>query len=298
MSETLDLAPPRAAWPDNPDETRRRLEGVARDVRELASAEGASEEFLQILPELGPRVLGIRALPFDTRRPGARRPPLGPGHGGGGSGRRRRRRRRSAASWKRRGTAASRTCASRSRRRPSETRFPVQSHRAWLTPTDAVIVSCVPPSFEARVERELQMLPMLSAALASTRRRLERVRGPRRRLPRPDAPPAGFFRRPRRQRSARRRRAPVSAAARAAAASRVVVEPRGGLGRRGVGAAGHAGLQSSGGRTERVPRLAAPGSARTGVSRGIDRGRLHHRRPPSGRRWRPAVDDASRPPRS
>ena len=51
---------------------------------------------------------------------------------------------------------------------PSETRFPTQSHRAWLTPTDAVMVSCVPPSFEARVERELEMLPMLSTALAGT----------------------------------------------------------------------------------------------------------------------------------
>ena len=167
MSETLELAPPRAAWPDNPDETRRRLEGVARDVRELASAEGASEEFLQILPELGPVFSGFAQF-LSTRAdlvPAGLRSDLatvaedrvdpaplseirGVVEG----------------AWHRR---IEDVCFA-FEDAPGETRFPVQSHRAWLTPTDAVMVSCVPPSFEARAERELQMLPLLSAALAST----------------------------------------------------------------------------------------------------------------------------------
>ncbi|MEQ1729078.1 MAG: hypothetical protein ABL982_11930, partial [Vicinamibacterales bacterium] len=49
---------------------------------------------------------------------------------------------------------------------PTEIRFPTQSHRAWLTPTDAVIVSCVPASFEERAEREIPTLSALAPALA------------------------------------------------------------------------------------------------------------------------------------
>jgi ubiquinone biosynthesis protein len=51
---------------------------------------------------------------------------------------------------------------------PCEIRFPTQSHRARLSLTDTVIVTCVPPSFEARADSDLPLLPLLSTALADT----------------------------------------------------------------------------------------------------------------------------------
>lgn len=166
MSEVLDVLPP-TTWlmpSDSPEETRRRLEAVARDVRELASAEGASSELLRVLSELGPvfsgfaRYLSTRA----DRVPAGLRSDLAtvpdrilsvPG-------------------------AEVRAVVEASWRRQIEDvcwsfedaafaiEFPTQSHRAWLTPTDAVIVTCVPSSFERCVEREMVLLPMLSPALS------------------------------------------------------------------------------------------------------------------------------------
>ena len=93
MSETLEVLPSPAVRLHNPDDIRRHLEAASRDVRELASAEGASEELLQILPELGPvfsgfaRILSTRAgvvpagLPADlprARDQTAPAPPLEP----------------------------------------------------------------------------------------------------------------------------------------------------------------------------------------------------------------------------
>lgn len=166
MSETIEVLPAPTVWLHSPDDTKRRLEAAARDVRELASAEGASEELLQILPDLGPvfsgfaRFLATRAdvVPAGLRADLARVPdhvasaPLSEV------------REVVEAGWRRRVEDVCFAFDETS----SETRFPTQSHRAWLTPTDAVIVSCVPPSFETRVERELPMLSMLSTALAGT----------------------------------------------------------------------------------------------------------------------------------
>src|SRR6186997_992616 len=60
MTEVLDVLPAVRATPSSsPEETLRRLESVARDVRELASAEGASFELLRILPDLGPVFSGF-----------------------------------------------------------------------------------------------------------------------------------------------------------------------------------------------------------------------------------------------
>jgi hypothetical protein len=74
MTEVLDVLPAVRATPSSsPEETLRRLESVARDVRELASAEGASSELLHILPDLGP-CSRVCALSRDTRRPCASGP--------------------------------------------------------------------------------------------------------------------------------------------------------------------------------------------------------------------------------
>lgn len=164
MSETLEVLPSPAVRLHNPDDIRRHLEAASRDVRELASAEGASEELLQILPELGPvfsgfaRFLSTRAdvVPAGLRADLARvRDQIAPAPLS-------EIREVVEAGWHR---AVEDVCFAFDET-PSETRFPTQSHRAWLTPTDSVIVSSVPPSFEARAERDLPMLPILSAALA------------------------------------------------------------------------------------------------------------------------------------
>jgi hypothetical protein len=170
MGETLDVLPAGAAapapWLASPEETKRRLEAAAVDERELASAEGASDELLQLVSDLGPVVSGFArylatrpdVAPAGLRADFARIPD------------------RSApapwpeirelveAEWRRRIGAVCVTFDES----PCEIRFPTQSHRAQLSPTDTVIVTCVPPSFEARVGRELQLLPLLSRALART----------------------------------------------------------------------------------------------------------------------------------
>lgn len=166
MRETLDVVVAPARRLSSPEETTRRLEAIARDVRELASAEGASEELLQILPELGPvfsgfaRFLSSRAdmVPAGLRSDLAAVPdrvnpaPMSEV------------REVVEAGWRR---PVEDVCWAFDET-PEETRFPIQTHRAWLTPTDGIMVSCVPPSFENRVQRELQMLPVLSTALAGT----------------------------------------------------------------------------------------------------------------------------------
>ena len=166
MTNVIDVlpAPPRTTPSISPDEARRRLESAARDVRELASAEGASFELLHVLPEMGPVFTGfarylatradrvpsglrsdfatlvdhIVAAPFDEVRAAVE------------------------AGWQRR---LEDICWS-FEDMPVATQFPTQSHRAWLTPTDAVIVTCVPQSFELRVENDLSQLTLLSPALS------------------------------------------------------------------------------------------------------------------------------------
>lgn len=166
MSEAVDLVQASASWPDRTGETRRRLEAVARDVRELASAEGAAEELLRTLPGLGPvfsgfaRFLSTRAdvvpagLRSDLATVSDRIEPVPISEV------------RSVveAAW---GRSLEDICVV-FEEHPVETRFPTQSHRAWLTPTDAVIVTSVPPTFELQVERELALLPMLASALAES----------------------------------------------------------------------------------------------------------------------------------
>jgi hypothetical protein len=165
MTEVLDVLPAVRATPSsNPEETLRQLESVARDVRELASAEGASSELLHILPDLGPvfagfaRYLATRAdrVPAGLRSDLATVPdridaaPFAEV------------REVVEASWRR---SLEDVCWS-FEEMPVTTQFPTQSHRAWLTPTDAVLLTCVPQSFERRVDREVQLLPMLSPALS------------------------------------------------------------------------------------------------------------------------------------
>ncbi|HSL23728.1 MAG TPA: AarF/UbiB family protein [Vicinamibacterales bacterium] len=166
MGETLEVlpAPVAAHWVESPEETKRRLEAVARDVRELASAEGAADELLRLLTELGPvfagfaRFLATRAdvTPAGLRADFARvadrvAPAPWPEI-----------QEVVEAGWRRR---IERVCVAFDEK-PFETRFPTQSHRAWLSPTDAVVVTCIPRSFEARLDRELHLLPRLSTALA------------------------------------------------------------------------------------------------------------------------------------
>jgi hypothetical protein len=164
MSEVVAVLPAPDVEVPSADDTRRRLDAAARDVRELASPEGASEELLQILPDLGPvfsgfaRFLATRAdvVPAGLRADLARvadRVPSAPLSEV---------RAVVEAEWRH---PIEDVCFTFDET-PCETRFPTQSHRAWLTPTDAVLVSCVPPSFVARVERELPMLPILSTALS------------------------------------------------------------------------------------------------------------------------------------
>lgn len=165
MTQTLDvLQAPSTTWADGPEDTRRRLDAVAKDVRELASAEGASIELLRILPELGPVFSGFASylstradvVPAGLRADFARvfdRVMPAP-------------------------AAEVRAAIENAWRRPIEavcygfedrsieTRFPTQTHRAWLTPTSAIVVTVVPASFDARLEQELRLLPMLSPVLA------------------------------------------------------------------------------------------------------------------------------------
>jgi predicted unusual protein kinase regulating ubiquinone biosynthesis (AarF/ABC1/UbiB family) len=170
MTETLDVLPAGAAapasWFSSPEESKRRLEAAAADERELASAEGASDELLQLVSDLGPvvsgfaRYLATRAdvVPAGLRADFAAVPD------------------RAApapwpeiqelveAEWHRRIDAV---CVAFDET-PCEIRFPTQSHRARLSLTDTVVVTCVPPSFEARAGHDLQLLPLLSTALAHT----------------------------------------------------------------------------------------------------------------------------------
>ena len=136
MTEVLDVLPVVRATPSSPEETLRRLESVARDVRELASAEGASSELLHILPDLGPvfagfaRYLATRAdrVPAGLRSDLATVPdridaaPFAEV------------REVVEASWRR---SLEDVCWS-FEEMPVTTQFPTQSHRAWLTPTDAM----------------------------------------------------------------------------------------------------------------------------------------------------------------
>jgi hypothetical protein len=166
MTDVVDIlaAPVRAKRSTPPEEARRRLESVAGDVRELASAEGASLELLQVLPELGPvftgfaRYLATRAdrVPAGLRSDLAtvvdlvEPAPLSEVRAAVEAG------------WHRR---IEDVCWS-FEDVPIATQFPTQSHRAWLTPTDAVMLTCVPQSFELRIETDLPQLTMLSGALS------------------------------------------------------------------------------------------------------------------------------------
>jgi hypothetical protein len=166
MSDVIDVvSPPAGPTPiDSPEEARRKLDAVARDVRELASAEGASAELLHVLPELGPvfsgfaRYLASRAdrVPAGLRSDLASVPDwIGPApfeevravvEG----------------AWRKR---IEDVCWAIDEA-PVRVAFPTQIHRVWLTPSDAVLLACVPESFERCVERELALLPMLSGALS------------------------------------------------------------------------------------------------------------------------------------
>ncbi len=166
MSEALEVSRTSVVRPDGPQDPHARLAAVARDVRELASAEGASAELLQILPELGPvfsgfaRFLATRAdvVPAGLRSDLATVADLvNPAPFAEV-------REIVEAAWR---LGLNDVCFAFDET-PTETRFPVQSYRAFLAPTDSVIVTCVPPSFEARAERELQQLPVLAGALAAT----------------------------------------------------------------------------------------------------------------------------------
>lgn len=170
MTETLDVLPAGAAapapWLSTPDDPKRRLEAAAADERELASAEGVSDELLQLVSDLGPvvsgfaRYLATRAdvAPAGLRADFAAVPD------------------RTApvpwpeikelveAEWRRPIDGVCLTFDDT----PCEIRFPTQSHRVRLSLTDTVVVTCVPPSFEARADSDLQLLPLLSTALAHT----------------------------------------------------------------------------------------------------------------------------------
>ncbi len=166
MSEALEIIPAPAPWPDSPEDAQHRLAAVARDVRELASAEGAAAELLQILPELGPVFSGFARF-LSTRAdvvPAGLRSDLATVADRVNPAPFAEIREVVEAAWR---LGVNDVCFAFDET-PTETRFPVQSHRAFLTPTDAVIVTCVPPSFEARAQRELQQLPMLAGALAAT----------------------------------------------------------------------------------------------------------------------------------
>lgn len=166
MSEALDVVRTPAPWPDSPQDTQQRLAAVARDVRELASAEGASAELLQILPELGPVFSGFARF-LSTRAdvvPAGLRSDLATVADHVNPAPFAEVREVVEAAWH---LGVNDVCFG-FEESPTETRFPAQSHRAFLTPTDSVIVTCVPPSFETRAERELQQLPVLAEALAAT----------------------------------------------------------------------------------------------------------------------------------
>ncbi len=167
MSQALDIltVPAASPSPHGADDARLRLADAARAARELASAEGAAEELVLILRDLGPvfagfaRFLASRAdvVPAGLRADLAMVPDLVEPAPASEV------RAVVEAGWKAR---IEDVCAT-FEEHPVETRFPTQSHRAWLTPTDAVIVSCVPASFAARAEREATTLTLLSPALAA-----------------------------------------------------------------------------------------------------------------------------------
>jgi hypothetical protein len=168
MSESLDVLSPAAPPPglSTAEAARQRLEAVTGSRRELVSAEGARGEFLEILGDLGPVFTGFARF-LSTR------PDVAPGGLRADFSRVADRiapapyaeiRQLLEAVWH---GPIEQVCFS-IEEIPTEMRFPTQSHRAWLSPTEAVIVTCVPRAFEARLECDLQMLPMLSTALAPT----------------------------------------------------------------------------------------------------------------------------------
>ena len=142
MIEALETVNAATSWSHSAEDTRRRLEAIARDVRELASAEGASQELLRILPALGPvfsgfaRFLATRAdvVPSGLRSDFATVPDAVPAAPVAEI------RAVIEAAWKR----SIRDVCFDFEDTPLETRFPVQTHRAWLSPTDSIVVSAVP----------------------------------------------------------------------------------------------------------------------------------------------------------
>ena len=164
MSSALEIVTVAAPAPYVPAVAKRRLEDVARDVRELASAEGASFELLRILPDLGPvfsgfaRYLATRA----DRVPAGLRSDLATVADHVTPAPFAEIRAAVELAWHR---SIDDVCFGFDEL-PVQTRFPVQTHRAWLTPTDAITVSCVPASFEARLAQDLPLLPQLSKAFA------------------------------------------------------------------------------------------------------------------------------------
>ncbi len=166
MSDTLDALSASPVGPQSHGDARQRLEAAARDVRELASTEGASEELLRTLADLGPVFSGFARF-LATRAdvvPAGLRADLADVPDGPAPAPSSEILALLEAEWR----SPVRDVCYAFDETPGDTRFPTQSHRAWLTPTDAVTVSCVPPSFEARAERELPMLSVLSEALART----------------------------------------------------------------------------------------------------------------------------------
>ncbi|HEX4346670.1 MAG TPA: hypothetical protein VHZ73_03820 [Vicinamibacterales bacterium] len=165
MSKTIDVLPPAIVRPERAESASSRLNRIARDVKELASAEGASAEFIEALADLGPVFSGFGRY-LSTRAdvvPAGLRSDLAPITD-----------RVNAAP-----ASEVRELLGRAWRRPVdavcfefddvplETRFPAQAHRAWLTPMDAVRVWVVPGSFEARAHQDMRELPLLGPALSA-----------------------------------------------------------------------------------------------------------------------------------
>jgi hypothetical protein len=165
MSDAFEatLGPGFRSW-DRDDDAWRRLEAAGRDAANLVSAEGATASWRLLLRDLGPvfsgfgRYLATRAdrIPAGLRSDLAAVEDLV-----------------TPAPWLEiRDTIESERGCRLDRifveieEAPIEVRFPTQSHRAWLSPTDPVIVTCVAPSFEARIDRDLSRLPLLEPVMA------------------------------------------------------------------------------------------------------------------------------------